>query len=110
MDETRDTKGLTIEGKERMYWKGETNATEKRLERSRTRLGHRTVADVCVSGEAKAKARKEGKNIVDKREDIYIKDWLGTDSAPKRFLHRSNLGSSSETLLDRSIWNVNIHR
>jgi hypothetical protein len=72
MDEARDTKGLTVEGKERLHWKGDTNATEKRLERSRTRLGHWTGADVCVSGEAKA--RKEGENIADKREDIYIKD------------------------------------
>jgi len=72
MDEARDTKGLTIEGKERLHWKGETNATDKGLERSRTRLGHWTGADVCVSGEAKA--RKGGKNIADKREDIYIKD------------------------------------
>jgi hypothetical protein len=70
MDEARDTKGFTIEGKERLHWKGETNATEERLERSRTRLGHGVGADVCVSGEAKA--RKGGKNIGDKREDIYI--------------------------------------
>jgi len=71
MDEARDTKGLTIEGKERLDWKGETNATEERLERSGTRLGHWTGADVCVSGEAKA--REEGTSIADKREDIYMK-------------------------------------
>jgi hypothetical protein len=72
MDEARDTKGLAIEGKERLHWKGETNATDKGLEGSRTRLGHWAGADVCASGEAKA--RKGGKNIGIKREDIYIKD------------------------------------
>jgi len=91
MDEARDTKGLTIEGKERLHRKGETNATDKGLERSRTRVGHWRGRDVHVSGEAKG--RKEGKNMGDKREDIYIKDRLGTDSAifdrrPSSFSHK----------------------